>query len=157
MSTTAPPFGCNIVHPELYASRGYTHEIWTWMRANDPVYWWEETDGLPFWAITKHADIIELSKQPDKFHSGPRITISPEAEQRMDEFPPTLIQMDPPLHGIYRKMVNKRFTPRALRRIHEDIERIGKEKVWVARLPTRWPSAASATSSNRSRRPCPSR
>jgi cytochrome P450 len=129
MSNTAPPFGCNIVHPELYASRGYPHEIWTWMRANDPVYWWEETDGLPFWAITKHADIIELSKQPDKFHSGPRLTISPEPEQRMDEFPPTLIQMDPPLHGIYRKMVNKRFTPRALRRIHEDIERIGKEIV----------------------------
>ena len=130
MAGDAPPFGdFNIVHPGHYAARGYPHEVWTWMRKEDPVHRWERTAGIPFWAVTKHADIVAISKQPERFQSGPRLVISHEPEQRMDEFPPTLIQMDPPRHGIYRKMVHKRFTPRALQRIHADIERIGRDIV----------------------------
>ena len=132
MPETSPPFDFNIVHPVDYANHGYPHHVWTWMRQNEPVYWYDQTDGRPFWCITKHADIVELSKQPDKFLNAPRLTISPEPEpDEPSEFPPTLIQMDPPEHQIYRQMVTKRFTPRALERIHGDIERIGKEIVDV--------------------------
>ena len=35
-------------------------------------------------------------------------------------FPPTLIQLDPPKHGIYRQLISKRFTPRYLTRMHAD-------------------------------------
>jgi len=119
----------NIVHPEHYAARGYPHEIWTRMRREDPVSWWDRTEGIPFWAITKRADIVTISKQPERFLSGPRLTISHEPEQPMVEFPPTLIQLDPPKHGAYREIMSKRFKPQALRRIHGDIERIGKEIV----------------------------
>jgi cytochrome P450 len=44
-------------------------------------------------------------------------------------FPKTLIEMDPPKHGKYRKIVSKRFTPGALKRWHADIDRIGREIV----------------------------
>jgi cholest-4-en-3-one 26-monooxygenase len=118
----------NIIHPDGYAASGYPHDTWTRMRAEDPVYWWDDTDGLPFWAITKHADITEISRQPDLFLNGPRLTISHEPEQQMD-FPPTLIQMDNPRHSIFRQLVSKRFTPRALKKIDHDIEVIGKEIV----------------------------
>jgi cytochrome P450 len=37
--------------------------------------------------------------------------------------------MDPPMHHKYRQIINKRFTPRALRQIHPDIERIAKKVV----------------------------
>lgn len=123
-------FGFNLVDPVHYAKHGYPHDTWTKLRAEDPVHWWTETDGMPFWAITKHADVTEISKQPDIFLNGPRLTIShlPE-EPRMDAFPDTLIQMDNPKHRIFRKMVSSRFTPRALRKIHEPIEQIGKEIV----------------------------
>ena len=77
----------NIIHPEDYAKHGYPHEVWTWLRHNDPVHRWERTEGLPFWAITKHADIVEISKQPERFLSAPRITVSHMPEERMDEFP----------------------------------------------------------------------
>ena len=40
-----------------------------------------------------------------------------------------MIQLDPPKHGIYRQLISKRFTPRYLKRIHGDIERIGKDIV----------------------------
>jgi cytochrome P450 len=119
----------NIVHPEDYAAFGYPHEIWTRLRAEDPVHWYEQPGGIPFWAITKHQDITEISKQPETFISGKRLTISHEAEENLDEFPPTLIQLDPPKHGIYRQLISRRFTPSSLQRMHHDIDEIGKEIV----------------------------
>ena len=68
--TTAPP-APNIIHPDEFA-RGYPHETWTWLRRNAPVYWWERTEGLPFWAVTTHADIVEISKNPTQFTNNPR-------------------------------------------------------------------------------------
>jgi cytochrome P450 len=119
----------NLVDPAHYQQYGYPHEIWTWLRANDPVYYWEQENGIPYWAITKHADIQAISTHPEQWLNGPRLTISHEPERRMDEFPPTLIQMDPPRHRLFRKMVNQRFKPKALARLHNDIETIGKEIV----------------------------
>ena len=129
MASPAPDFSkFNLVHPDHYAEHGYPHETWAWLRKNDPVYFWEETGGIPFWAITKHADITTIGKLPTKFHNGPNLTIAhvPRVEV---EFPPTLIQLDPPKHGVYRRLISKRFTPRALTRFHADIDRIGKEIV----------------------------
>jgi cytochrome P450 len=129
----APPEDFNIIHPDGYAEYGYPHHVWTRLRAEDPVHWWDRTGGLPFWAITKHADITEISKLPEIFINAPRITIGHEPERRREEmqqiFPPTLIQMDPPKHGVFRKMISSRFTPRALKKIDADIEAIGKEIV----------------------------
>ena len=120
----------NLVNSEHYQQYGYPHEIWTWLRENDPVHYWEQDDGaLPYWAITKHADIQKISTHPEQWLNGPRLTISHLPEERMDEFPPTLIQMDGERHRAFRKMVNKRFKPQALARLHGDIEAIGKEIV----------------------------
>ncbi len=118
----------NIIHPDDYAAHGYPHDVWAWMRREDPVFWWDRTEGIPFWAITKHADIVAIGKQPERFLNAPRVIVPHQPEQPSD-FPPTLIQMDPPKHGVYRQLVSKRFTPRALRRMHDDIERIGCEIV----------------------------
>ena len=120
----------NLIHPAHYADRGYPHDVWTRLRRESPVHWWEQTEGPAFWAITKHADITAISKQPDLFVNGPRLVIGhlPDPEQPLD-FPPTLIQLDPPKHGIYRQLVSKRFTPRALKKIHQPIEEIGREIV----------------------------
>jgi len=129
MASPAPDFNdFNLVHPFDYASEGYPHEIWEWLRHNDPVYFWDQTEGMPFWAITKHADITEIGKQPTKFINGPTLVVSHEPP-RPNTFPPTLIQLDPPKHGNYRRMISKRFTPRALERFHADIDEIGKEIV----------------------------
>jgi cytochrome P450 len=119
----------NIVNPEHYASYGYPHEVWTRLRRENPVSWWERGEGIPFWVITKHADITSISKQPELFVSGVRLTISHEPEEDNDQFPPTLIQLDPPKHGVYRQLISRRFTPGALRRLNRDVERIGAEIV----------------------------
>jgi cholest-4-en-3-one 26-monooxygenase len=119
-----------LIDPAHYAAHGYPHELWTRLRREDPVHRVEQNPEMPFWAITKHADIQMIGKQPEKFVNGPTLTIRTEP-QPPDEgaFPKTLIQMDPPRHGLYRKIVSKRFTPGALKRWHGDIERIGREIV----------------------------
>lgn len=119
----------NLVHPDHYAAQGYPHDIWTRLRREDPVHWWEQEEGIPFWAITKHADIITIGKRPELFLNGPRLVISHTAERPPEGFPPTLIQMDNPQHTTYRNLIGHRFRPAALRRMHADIEQIGKEIV----------------------------
>jgi cytochrome P450 len=129
MATPSLSFGdIHVLHPEHYSHNGYPHDAWTQMRREDPVYWWDKTEGLPFWCITKHADIIGISKRPNQFINAPRITINHVPEQP-SAFPPTLIQLDPPKHGIYRQLISKRFTPRYLKRMHAAIDEIGKDIV----------------------------
>ncbi len=118
-----------LVHPEDYARRGYPHDEWTRLRAEEPVSWQTQEGGATdYWAITKHADITEIGKRPDAFLNGPRLVVQHVAEE-IREMPPTLIQMDPPMHGEYRQMISRRFTPRMLKKIHQPIERIGREIV----------------------------
>ncbi len=123
------PDDFRLIHQEDYAAYGYPHPIWTRLRAEEPVSWQTQEGGaLDYWAITKHADITEIGKRPDVFVSGPRIVIQALAEE-IDDFPTTLIQMDPPMHGEFRQQISRRFTPRMLKKIHEPIERIGREIV----------------------------
>lgn len=111
-----------------YEQNGYPYREWAWLRRHDPVAWIEHPDYDPFWAITRHADIIELSKQPDLFHNAPRLAVfsnqfppPPEAEIRH------LLNMDPPDHGKYRNVSSKQFTPRVVRGMTEKVERITRE------------------------------
>lgn len=92
--------------------------------------WFDRTEGEPFWTITKYEDIVFVGKSPELFISNPMLVIltRPLAQQAFEP-PKTLIQMDPPKHGKYRKPIVKRFTPRALQHIHSDIDRIAKEIV----------------------------
>ena len=123
------PEDFRLVHQEDYAAYGYPHHVWTRLRAEDPVSWQVQPGkALDYWAITKHADITEIGKRPDAFLSEPRIVIQP-TEEEINDFPKTLIQMDPPMHGDFRQQISRRFTPRMLKKIHEPIEKIGREIV----------------------------
>lgn len=123
------PEDFRLVHPEDYAQHGYPHQIWARLRAEDPVSWQTQSgNAVDYWAITKHADITAIGKRPDIFLSGPRLVIQ-HLEEEIRDLPPTLIQMDNPMHKDFRQQISKRFTPRMLKKIHEPIERIGRDIV----------------------------
>jgi cholest-4-en-3-one 26-monooxygenase len=112
----------------LYEKDGYPFAAWAWLRRHDPVAWIEEPGYDPFWAITRHADLIELSKQPEIWQNGPRLAVfsnqvppPPEAEVRH------LLNMDPPDHGRYRNVASKQFTPRVVSGLAPKVERITRE------------------------------
>ena len=114
-----------LVDAARYARDGYPNDVWTRLRAEEPVAYCEAPGYEPFWAITKHADILEISKQPLLFSSEQGITLRPAGVV----FPPSemVVMLDPPRHGPVRHVVNRRFTPRAVREKSDDIERIALE------------------------------
>jgi cytochrome P450 len=125
-----PLAALDIFSPDAYAAHGYPHEAWARLRREAPVFWYGRNEVRPFWAITRHQDIVWISRQPELFPSG-RNNVDIPAEPGLAEFPlpPTIISMDPPRHGVYRQLLSRRFTPRALRALEADIERIGSEIV----------------------------
>jgi cytochrome P450 len=112
----------DLIDPERYAARGYPHDVWTRLRAEAPVAHFEAPGYEPFWAVTKHADILEISKQPLRFSSAQGITL----RRTGFTMPPSdmVVMLDPPEHGPVRRVANGRFTPRAVREQSPDIERI---------------------------------
>ena len=115
----------DLIDPERYALRGYPHDVWTTLRAEAPVAHFAPDGYEPFWAITKHADIVEIARQPVKFSSAKGITLLRAGVV----IPPMemVVMLDPPRHGPMRKVANGRFTKRAVRDRRDDIERIAVE------------------------------
>ena len=123
----------DVISAEEYGAHGYPHAGWARLRREAPVARLELDGFDPFWAITKHADVVWVSRQPDLFLNGPRMTmlhnsVRPPAAVRQDpNFRPmvrTLLHMDNPDHRAYRKLVSSWFTPRVIRRLETRIESI---------------------------------
>ena len=64
-----------LADPTAYADDYRLHTALTHLRANNPVAWVDNPPYRPFWAITKHADIIEIGKQPEVFLNAPRLAV----------------------------------------------------------------------------------
>ncbi len=100
------------------------HDQFDRLRAEAPVHWHPEQGDTGFWAVTKHADIRTISHDHTTFSSelgGTFIPTSPEEE--LLNLRLTILNMDPPRHHRYRKLVSKGFTPRMIRMLVEEIER----------------------------------
>ncbi len=122
----------DLVDPERHARNGYPHDVWTRLRAEAPVARIEAPGFKPFWAITKHADIMQIASQPERFSSAQGITL---ARANQPPLPPSeiLVLVDPPRHGPMRRVVNARFTPRAVRARRDDVDRIASDVLADAR------------------------
>ena len=126
-----------IAYPETYANEKELHDIFSFMRKKDPVSWVEPDEYRPFWAITKHEDIIEIEKQNELFINDPRTTLMDiPTEDAIKEFTGgshllvrSLVHMDNPDHQLYRSLTQKWFAPPNLESLKKDIRNIAKEYV----------------------------
>jgi cholest-4-en-3-one 26-monooxygenase len=120
----------DLVGPDAYAERGYPHAAWARLRREAPVFWCAPGgDCTPFWAVTKHADITRISRQPQLLQNGPRLAVFPEGKPPKQRIARHLLNMDPPEHAEYRKLASHRFTPRAIQALRPEVERITRELV----------------------------
>ncbi len=89
--------------------------------------------GLPkgpgYYAITRHADILEMSKRPDAFSSAQGATSIPDLPTEMNEFYGSMINMDDPRHQRLRGIVSRRFTPRMVQQVMDDVARVATRVV----------------------------
>jgi len=131
-SRTAPPgLGWeDVIGSDTYAQHGYPHAAWKRLRQEQPIAWFDPPGTPGFWAVTKRADIVWISKQPQRFLNAPRLAVFPEGgtppdpEKRVVR---QLLNMDPPQHAAFRRVASAWFTPRAIERRREEVERLTSE------------------------------
>ena len=97
------------------------HEMFAVLRREDPVHWQDERDGRGFWAITRHADITAVAKDWRTFSSERGGSSLQDLEPEELEARKSMLDMDPPPHNKLRAIVNRDFTPRAVRTFTERI------------------------------------
>ncbi len=118
----------DIVGPDHYQKNGYPHAEWTYLRKHHPVFHVERPRMDPFWAITKAADIREISCQPRLWINGPRLAVFvlDEGDTGMPPELPLkhLLNMDPPQHGEFRSILSQYFTPRSIRELEPEVTNI---------------------------------
>ncbi len=92
------------------------HDWFTHKRQDEPVYWQEDPQsGVGFWVITKHADLEFVSKNPKLFSSAERTSLPQEMDDELVEMQRIMmLNMDPPDHLKYRRIVNKAFVPKVV-------------------------------------------
>lgn len=123
-----PKMDIDLVDQDTYARDGVPHDQFRWLREHDPVYWHhgDHERGWPgFWAVTRHEDVVHVSRHPELFSSYRRLALFDEpptedlAMQRL-----MMLNQDPPEHTRRRGLVNKGFTPRTIGRLTEHIREI---------------------------------
>jgi cytochrome P450 len=127
----------SLAMPSAYAD-GTVLETYRWLRKNQP-FGVAKVEGVdPFWVATKHADILEISRQNDLFHSGdrsPTLTtqvMDKRVREMMGGSPHllrTLVQMDAPDHPKYRALTQGWFMPPNLRGLEDRIRKIARTAV----------------------------
>jgi cytochrome P450 len=114
-----------LLDADFYGRYGYPHREWARLRQEDPVSYVIPEAGVPYWAITKHEDIVSISRQPERFTNWPRFKASQGSEEIAQSR--TLSSMDPPEHRSYRELISRHFTPRALAKLRDPIEAVTSE------------------------------
>ncbi|WP_239590789.1 cytochrome P450 [Vitreimonas flagellata] len=125
-----------LVNPTAYAS-DELFDAYRWMRANNPLGVAEVEGFDPFWVVTKHADILEVSKNNALYSSGVRATTltnqAGEARARAITGTPhlvkSLVQMDEPEHMKYRLLTQAWFMPASIKKREADVRALAQEAV----------------------------
>ncbi|WP_439816704.1 cytochrome P450 [Zavarzinia sp. CC-PAN008] len=128
----------DVVSPQVYADEEAIQSNFAWLRKNSPVHRMTPEGFRPFWSVTRHADILEIERQNDKFINDPRPTLATiEAEEQVKAFTGgsnhlvrSLVQMDNPDHAKFRAMTQGWFMPANLkRRIEPKLAQMAREHV----------------------------
>ncbi|OBJ50658.1 cytochrome P450 [Mycobacterium sp. 1423905.2] len=125
-----------LADPSAYADDERLHTGLRQLRAHHPVAWVDHPPYRPFWAITKHADILAIERENDLFISAPRPVLTPadaddlrKAQQDAGTGMRTLVQMDDLYHRKVRAIGANWFRPTAMRNLKEQVDRLAKRYV----------------------------
>ncbi len=124
------PDDADITSHDAYTN-GVPHATFERLRAEDPVYWTEEKDGSGFWSILRYDDALAVSRDVDTFTSADGIRLE-EMDEEESEARRTMMEMDPPDHTRYRRLVSKGFTRRSVESYEEAIRQLAIDVVEAA-------------------------
>jgi cytochrome P450 len=117
--------------PQAYTDEPKLHAALTHLRANAPVSRVEVPHYRPFWAITKHADIMDIERNNALFTNWPRpvLTTTEGDELQAAAGVRTLIHLDDPQHRVVRAIGADWFRPKAMRALKIRVDELAKNYV----------------------------
>ncbi len=125
-----------LADPQAYTDNERLHSSLAWLRANQPVSWVDAPPYRPFWAVTKHADIMDIERDNELWVSEPRpMLLQAKVEDRVKADQEagiglrTLIHMDDPHHRDIRKIGADWFRPKAMRDLKVRVDELAKRYV----------------------------
>lgn len=111
---------------------GQPHDRYDQIRADYPLYYnYENPDfGPGFWCVTRHADVMTVSRNTDIFSSASGINISyaPEADPEIiNAIVGNMIAMDPPMHRTYRKIAQPYFARNSISKMEARVRELASQ------------------------------
>jgi cytochrome P450 len=136
MTLTVTEAGLSFTDPAAYADEQRLHEAFAVLRREDPVHWVEAAGFEPFFAVTRHADILDIERNNALFLNAPRpllATAVMDAQMKQQEADGmalrTLIHMDDPQHKVVRAIGAGWFRPRAMRALEDRVAELARRYV----------------------------
>jgi cytochrome P450 family 142 subfamily A polypeptide 1 len=116
----------DLLDPGFYVDIQAMHDALRQLRRHRPL---DRDEKNNLWAVTRHADVVEVERRDDVFLSsqGYRSFFAPGEDN--------MISLDDPRHSQQRKLISRRFTPKAVRSLESDLARMMDELIdaWIDR------------------------
>jgi cytochrome P450 len=123
--------GAIFAEPAAYADPAAWHATAKRIREESPILRVTVADYPEFWAITTHADVMTVERNPEVFTNSPLPTLAPTDKLEAAANVPvkTLIQMDGDQHKAHRNIVNDWFKPGNLKALQDRIDELARRSV----------------------------
>jgi cholest-4-en-3-one 26-monooxygenase len=110
-----PDNDLNLMNPLTYSER-VPHDYFAHMRATAPVSLRHDEGSIPYWAVMTHGACVRVNREWEEFSSFPKTSLITDIDEELvAQQQLMMLNMDPPDHTRYRRLVNKAFTPRMIR------------------------------------------
>jgi cytochrome P450 len=123
MSTTSDAVVYNPYAYEIHEDPYPTYER---LREEAPLY---RNDEMGFWALSRHADVLEGFRDFERFSNAHGVSLDPAASGPHAHKTMSFLAMDPPMHGRMRGLVSRGFTPRRVAELEPRIRRIARDYI----------------------------
>ncbi|MEV5570006.1 cytochrome P450 [Spirillospora sp. NPDC052269] len=124
--------GRTLADPTAYADEPRFHRAAELLRRDDPVRWVEPDGYAPFWAVTRHADVLEVERRDTVFRNAPRLVLGTaeyDAMRAGGGGARTIAHMDAPEHRAVRAIGADWFKPRAMRALEPRVRELARGHV----------------------------
>jgi cytochrome P450 len=123
----------DVYDPDQYTG-GIPHGQFSWLREHAPVYRHPHPDGGQYWVVSRHADVVAVSRDFRTFSAEQGFVLVDDLpEDILGMARNQLLGMDPPKHGPLRRAVITRFTSRRLEELEPRVRRIARGMMERAR------------------------
>lgn len=114
-----------IASHDIFADETAMRDTFAQVRREDPLHWTQAEGNPGFWAVTKHADVMEVGRASDKYINAPMIFLRDDEEDKIARadnagkgtYARTLVNLDGAEHRVYRGLTQAWFMPANIKRL----------------------------------------